>query len=136
MDTHTSTREKYSFPSPRVREFKIKNPGTLKPDFIHERSIFEAPRAPSTSKTRIRPKPTPKPHQMWKPKSELKQNNAAARVSSPSRTCEQDKEDINALDVKATQAASVKANTSSHTAHVIATTNRFQALCDELEETS
>ncbi|KAH0868374.1 hypothetical protein HID58_075396 [Brassica napus] len=64
------------------------------------------------------------------------QNDAAARVSSPSRTCEQDKEDIKALDVKATQAASVKANTSSHTTHVIATTNRFQALCDELEETS
>ncbi|KAL0690651.1 hypothetical protein Bca4012_090330 [Brassica carinata] len=82
-------------------------------------------------------KPTPKPHQVWKPKpSATKQNDAAASVSATSRTCKHDKEDIKAPNAKELKAASVKANTSSQTAHVIAMANRFQALCDELAETS
>ncbi|KAF3601083.1 hypothetical protein F2Q69_00037960 [Brassica cretica] len=74
----------------------------------------------------------PKP----KPNSATKQNDAVASVSATSRTCKQDKEDIKAPNAKGLKAASVKANTSSQTAHVIATANRFQALCDEMAETS
>ncbi|KAH0904215.1 hypothetical protein HID58_043718 [Brassica napus] len=83
-------------------------------------------------------KPTPKPHQVWKPKpkSATKQNDATASVSATSRTCKHDKEDIKAPNAKGLKAASIKANTSSQTAHVIATANRFQTLCDELAETS
>lgn len=82
------------------------------------------------------PKPTPKPHQVWRPKNEIKQNDAAALVSATSRTCKEDKEDIKAPNAKCLKAASVKAITSSQTAHVIATANRFQVLCDELAKTS
>ena len=72
----------------------------------------------------------PLPTQTWKPKSSLQQNDTAARASSPSSTCEQDK--ISKAANGKTLLASVKDKVSSSIAHPIATSNRLQALSDEL----
>ena len=61
----------------------------------------------------------PKPTQTWKPKSSLQQNDTAARASSPSSTCEQDK--IGKEPNEKAMQASVKDKVSSSTPHPIAT---------------
>ncbi|WZZ66272.1 hypothetical protein YC2023_077642 [Brassica napus] len=66
----------------------------------------------------------------WRPKNSLNQNDAATSSSAPNRTCEQDK--IMKGSNEKAMMASAKAKACSAPAHASTTTNRFQALSNEL----